>query len=68
MEKRRLNLRESRDVLQQQRRKIRKESLANKQAKPAQSISLFQPPSSSKEPSTIVHVLNRLVSKVKERL
>jgi len=49
MEKRLLNLRESRDVLQQQRRKIRKESLANKQAKPAQLSSLFQPPSSSKE-------------------
>ena len=41
MEKRLLNLRESRDVLQQQRRKIRKESLANKQAKPAQLTSLF---------------------------
>jgi len=68
MEKRLLNLRESRDVLQQQRRKIRKESLANKQAKPAQLTSLFQPSSPSKEPSTIVHVLNRLVSVVKERL
>ena len=68
MEKRLLNLRESRDVLQQQRRKIRKQSLANKQAKPAQSISLFQPSSPSKEPSTIVQVLSRLVSKVKERL
>ena len=68
MEKRLLNLRESRDVLQQQRRKIRKESLANKQAKPAQLTSLFQPSSPSKEPSTIVHVLNRLVSKAKERL
>ena len=43
MEKRLLNLRESLDVLQQQRRKIRKESLANKQAKPAQLTSLFQP-------------------------
>ena len=68
MEERLLNLRESRDVLQQQRRKTRKESLANKQAKPAQLTSLFQPSSPSKEPSTIVHVLNRLVSKVKERL
>ena len=68
MEKRLLNLRESRDVLQQQRRKIRKESLASKQEKPAQLTSLLQPSSPSKEPSTIVHILNRLVSKVKERL
>ena len=67
MEKRLLNLRESRDVLQQQRRRIRKESLANKQAKPSQLTSLLQPSSPSEEPSTIVHVLNRL-SKVKERL
>ena len=68
MEKRLLTLRESRDVLQQQRRKIRKEKLAKAASKRSMPVSLFQDAGEAPKSSEVVRLLHRLVTKVKGKL
>ena len=68
MEKRLLTLRESRDVLQQQRRKIRKEKLAKDASKRSTPVSLFQDAGEAPKSSEVVRLLHRFVTKVKGKL
>ncbi len=67
MEKRLLNLRESRDVLQQQRRRIREENLAKNASRISKPISLFQETRATSKNTGVIRILNRVVAKLTKR-